>query len=648
MDPTKRAGIDRELLGIAEPIAESPISNGPTTGITSSNQIQAPQLGLSVSTSKNSEVGTKDASQSDLLFSWRISVTDEDFTETRHEEVAGNLPLINEGNRNLGSFGGCSSDAGASNCSFLSIVPVQDMGHSDYIEWESSEMANDCIGTQALHSHHPALRPQDNTNDDADVQTMSDAMFAASITSASEDKGFLPLDALRRIVTPTAVQRLLGHAFPHFKPKVINSWVSSISGKPDEVKAQPQRRKIFAILILMEQVKLIEDFIKHDIDDSFLPLEIKRNLRHKPVIQLQKKDGTVLSCLNHWRTKHINNFVQCQETICTPFFKLPGDDVHYYEITSKTILPFQEYDLVQIGGYGSERGKVLRHFAVKQLHLETHEEYAREVELFERLGVGSRGPDPDHLIQLQLTYKYGQSYYLVFPWADGNLREFWSKTIANPGSKAEVVWFLSQCLGLVRALRRIHNLRTMSKEDNYAPVPNDPNVLLDNKHWGRHGDIKPENILWFKKYEESRRNFLVISDFGLTRFNTADSRSKVAYDAVKGFSGSYRPPDVDLKRTISQRYDIWSLGCVFLEFVSWFLVGHDRTQKDFTDSRLQEDGSHTGSRILLEDKFFNFNPSKDDAPSTADVKTSVTDWIDDLHQQKSCAEPVHEMLNLIQ
>ncbi|KXH67560.1 serine/threonine protein kinase [Colletotrichum salicis] len=464
--------------------------------------------------------------------------------------------------------------------------------------------------------------PQDDTSDDADVQTTSDAMFAASITSASEDKGFLPFDALRRIVTPSAVQRLLGHAFPHFKPKVINSWVSKISGKPDEVKAQPQRRKIFAILILMEQVKLIEDFIKHNVDDSSLPLEIKRNTRHKPVIQLQKKDGSVLNCLNHWRTKHINNFVQCQETICTPFFKLPGNDVHYYEITSKTVLPFQEYDLVQIGGYGSDRGKVLRHFAVKQLHLETYEEYAREVELFERLGVGSRGPEPDHLIQLQITYKYGQSYYLVFPWADGNLREFWSKTVANPGSRAETVWFLSQCLGLVRALRRIHNLRTMSKEDDYAPVSSDPKALLDNKHWGRHGDIKPENILWFKKYEESRRNFLVISDFGLTRFNSADSRSKVAYDAVRGFSGSYRPPDVDLKRTISQRYDIWSLGCVFLEFVSWFLVGHDRTQQEFTDARVREDGRHTGS-ILAEDKFFNFNPSSDVTPSTAEVKLSV-------------------------
>ncbi|KAK1720201.1 kinase-like domain-containing protein [Colletotrichum acutatum] len=295
-----------------------------------------------------------------------------------------------------------------------------------------------------------------------------------------------------------------------------------------------------------------------------------------------------------------------------------------------------------------DRGKVFRHFAVKQLHLETHEEYAREVELFERLGMGSRGPDPDHLIQLQLTYKYGQSYYLVFPWADGNLKEFWSQNIANPESKAESVWFLSQCSGLVRALRRIHNLRTMSKEDNCVPVPNEPNSLLDNKHWGRHGDIKPENILWFKKYEESRRNFLVISDFGLTRFNSVDSRSKVAHEALRGFSGSYRPPDVDLKRTISQRYDIWSLGCVFLEFVSWFLVGDDRTQNDFTDARIQEDGLHTGSRILVEDKFFNFNPSKDDTPSTAEVKTSVTDWIDYLHRQESCAEPVHEMLNLIQ
>ncbi|OHE97893.1 serine/threonine protein kinase, partial [Colletotrichum orchidophilum] len=275
------------------------------------------------------------------------------------------------------------------------------------------------------------------------------------------------------------------------------------------------------------------------------------------------------------------------------------------------------------------------HFAVKQLHLQSHEGYAREVELFERLGVGSKGKDLDHLIQLQLTYKHGQSYYLVFPWADGNLLQFWSESSATPGRLSEIVWLLGQCMGLVRALRKIHH------------VSDDPKSLLDNKYWGRHGDIKPENILWFKKYEESQRNFLVISDFGLTRFNSADSRSKVAHDSIKGFSGSYRPPEVDLKGTISQRYDIWSLGCVFLEFVSWFLIGHNRTKKDFTDARIREDSDHTGL-LFVEDKFFNINPSIDGPLPTANVKRSVTSWIDDLHQQKNCAEPVHELLDLIQ
>ncbi|KAI8161636.1 Serine/threonine protein kinase [Colletotrichum sp. SAR 10_70] len=46
------------------------------------------------------------------------------------------------------------------------------------------------------------------------------------------------------------------------------------------------------------------------------------------------------------------------------------------------------------------------------------------------------------------------------------------------------------------------------------------------KRWGRHGDIKPENILWFQEYEKIK-DFLVISDFGLTSFNTTNSRSKL-------------------------------------------------------------------------------------------------------------------------
>ncbi|KAJ4177996.1 hypothetical protein NW767_014966 [Fusarium falciforme] len=52
----------------------------------------------------------------------------------------------------------------------------------------------------------------------------------------------------------------------------------------------------------------------------------------------------------------------------------------------------------------------------------------------------------------------------------------------------------------------------------------------DDKEWGRHGDINPENILWFENYDNRQRDHLVISDFGLTQFNSAHSRSKVLQD----------------------------------------------------------------------------------------------------------------------
>ncbi|KAK1700650.1 kinase-like domain-containing protein [Colletotrichum godetiae] len=597
-------------------------------------------------------------------WSWRFNGADFKITETCLDEAPRGFRHVSGRIQNPSSFDGCSSDAGASSCSFISIVPVRDMGHSAHIEWESYSNQNES-GTSPSKSL--SSQPQATTDAYVDVQSVSNAIFAASQTSALEDRSFLPLDALRQLVTPSVVRRLMGHAFVDTEPVILNSWATDISGEQNPMTAgyQPKRRKLFAILILMEQVQLIKDFIENGIDDRILPLKIKREADQEPVIQLQTENGLILHCLDHWHSRHLSSFIQWQEIICTPFFQLAGHVVHYYELNSKTILPFKTYKLVRVGGYGSVRKvsihpahynngtvskdqeKDSRHFAIKQLHSECQDEYEREVELFERLGAQSNEHGPDHLIQLQLTYKHGQSYYLVFPWADGNLCEFWERRTADPSNHIETVWLLEQLLGLVRALRKIHHLRTMSNSDTLPPVSDRPRMLFDDKHWGRHGDIKPENILWFQEYKECHRDFLVISDFGLTRFNSADSRSKVAHDSVMGFSGSYRPPDIDLKGNISQRYDIWSLGCVFLEFVSWFLVGNFRTRKEFSDTRIEEDRIHTGS-ILGEDQFFNLNSCQNTTCPTADVKASVLRWIDVLHKQDNCAEPLHELLDLVQ
>ncbi|EEU35231.1 uncharacterized protein NECHADRAFT_19162, partial [Fusarium vanettenii 77-13-4] len=168
--------------------------------------------------------------------------------------------------------------------------------------------------------------------------------------------------------------------------------------------------------------------------------------------------------------------------------------------------------------------------------------------------------------------------------------------------------------------------------------------LLGAKDWGRHGDIKPENILWFENYN-NKQNHLVISDFGLTQFNSAHSRSKVQQGQIQGFSGTYRPPDLHIEdQPISQNYDVWSLGCVFLEFVSWFLLGHDEAVFTFADERLRDEPKGT----IEEDTFFIFENGQESTPKDAKLKKSVVKWIYKLHKNPHCSGLLHALLDLIQ
>ena len=203
------------------------------------------------------------------------------------------------------------------------------------------------------------------------------------------------------------------------------------------------------------------------------------------------------------------------------------------------------------------------------------DDYLQEIDPFDKLGIYNEDSPPNHLIPLQLTFRHGRDHYLMFPWADGNLKKFWSQRTANPKDLAEVRWFMTQCSGITGGLRKLHHLSTQLSQKvgnvNAVNAVNGTEMILSGKEWGRRGDIKPENILWFKRYNHER-DYLVISDFGLTQFNQFNSThswSKVHQDQILGLSGTYRPPDLHLEnQTISQNYDVWSLGCVFLEFLS--------------------------------------------------------------------------------
>ena len=124
------------------------------------------------------------------------------------------------------------------------------------------------------------------------------------------------------------------------------------------------------------------------------------------------------------------------------------------------------------------------------------------------------------------------------------------------------------------------------------------------KQYGRHGDINPKNILWYNDSDAEgtrSRGILKIADFGQAEVNSFLTKTKHR-DVANTMT--YRPPECDASPLqpafIRQSYDIWCLGCVYLEFVAWLLGGYTLLA-DFAKQRLAPDELQTGMNT---DKFF--------------------------------------------
>jgi len=193
---------------------------------------------------------------------------------------------------------------------------------------------------------------------------------------------------------------------------------------------------------------------------------------------------------------------------------------------------------------------------------------------------------------------------MVFPWADGNLQDFWEKTNLQPENcprnSSLALWHAIQFLGMAEGLRLIHN-------PNTSDASTQTDVL---REFGRHGDLKPENILWFSDHKVDdaacQNGILKIADFGLADFHSKHSRSKVPNKTV-GRSPTHRAPEADAGEHVSPMYDVWSLGCILLQFSTWYLQGWKGVD-EFASKLLKESRKRHGDPdlgVLREDNFFN-------------------------------------------
>ncbi|EFX01599.1 tol-like protein [Grosmannia clavigera kw1407] len=233
----------------------------------------------------------------------------------------------------------------------------------------------------------------------------------------------------------------------------------------------------------------------------------------------------------------------------------------------------------------------------------------------------ARGLETEHIIKFIAHYKWKGKHFLMFPWAGrGDLRELWEKNNTPPAlSKDVMLWMMGQFSGMAGAIEELHN-RSGEDRQNYC----------------RHGDIKPQNILCFGKPDDLLTQLrLVIADVGIARIHekvtkdrsrTKPSASTIMYEAPEMGVGSSTEPK-------SRDIDVWSMGCVFLEFIVWLLYGYSELDLFSNDHG---------------DKFYKIE--KDETGNTAVLHPGVRHWIKHIQDNDwRCAKgtPLRSLVDLI-
>lgn len=233
--------------------------------------------------------------------------------------------------------------------------------------------------------------------------------------------------------------------------------------------------------------------------------------------------------------------------------------------------------------------------------------------------------DSIHVIKLIAAYSQENTNYIgsfIFPWAQGNLREFWEKHSGQHRDISMIEWSFKQIQGIANALK--------SMDDKFQ----------DDGRNLRHGDLKPENILWFSgTMSDDPIGHLVIADVGLAKIHTEVTRMRFGPTTATAATKLYAPPELTSKPLArvprSRRYDIWSMGCICLEFIIWLMYGHFGQEKFLK-------GSETGETSPLK-RFYSQTLFR------TKVHSRVIKWANHMQKNPRCSSQttLRKLLDLV-
>lgn len=401
-----------------------------------------------------------------------------------------------------------------------------------------------------------------------------------------------------------------------------------------------QARRVFAILVLIGKPSAIQTlFTKDGLIDNHLPLEVVKNGEHDTIVSSTTQK--TFPAFDNWGDPAaVDSFLEKQYLVLAPVFHTAGQAL---KLNRSHPLPFEECTWKASGSDGVSvyHGRLhpshqlppftatsYDRIAIKEIP--DKKAFDREKENLDRI----QSLHHKHLIRLLGSCEKGSVNYFFFPWAaGGNLRDLWH--LQGDGSRTSlwtpqtIAWALDQMLGLVDAIRILH--------DNGI----------------RHGDIKPQNILHFPEATQGSGKIggrLVLADVGVSKFHHEATALRNEATNTRDATISYEAPEATSEfrngKPRPRRYDMWSLGCMFLEFVVWLQYEFEAVEM-FRKQRMPR----RGDPRTAPGNFFT-QSTTDDGPAT--IHSKVTDAIGLLRDDPRCCSDgdsttaVEDLITLIE
>ncbi|KAF5511305.1 Calcium/calmodulin-dependent protein kinase [Colletotrichum siamense] len=333
-------------------------------------------------------------------------------------------------------------------------------------------------------------------------------------------------------------------------------------GLPSEVVENAKR--LFAILVMIGEPQAIRKLVSDGLTDDDLPFARPEQVDSGSILESKRRKK--VKSFQDWRNDaKVDIFLDKQWLFLAPVLDLSGGSE---TVDAQCPLPFLRATAVR-GTHSSTVYKSELHVAHQKGARAQNSNLLVAVKVFQKTDADvlfekerknlqkTRGIDDRHLIQHLFCCERKPSYFIVFPWADGgNLRDFWKLHTSDQGF---LLWSLQQMLGISGALRKLHDMNC------------------------RHGDLKPANILYFK---HGGLGNLVIADVGVSKVHKYATNLREGATNEKATTPAYEPPEAFEKtnKPRPRRYDIWSMACIYLEFIVWIVHGFDAVAS-FASSR---------------------------------------------------------------